>query len=67
MEREMLDAFQDLIFEGPQIGTVQAVSYLGVRSPTEGHTHKQSAPRIKQLMVLATGAYLRPCTVQYRV
>ena len=33
--------------ERSQIGTVQAVGYIGVRSPTEGHGHElDQAPEI---------------------
>ena len=46
-----------------QIGTVEAVGYIKVRSPTEGHQQTPNqAPRVTSQ--LATGTYLRPCTVQ---
>ena len=52
--------FYFLVIEWSQIGTVQAVGYIGTRSPTKGHGNATNQlSRIEQPMILATGTYLR--------
>ena len=46
-----------------QIGTIQAVRYIGVRIPTDVTDKHPISSQNWQLMILVTGIYLRPCTV----
>ena len=52
--------------ERSQIDTVQAVSYIGVRSPSERPIMQLISSQDRPPMVLAAGTYLKPCTVQHK-